>query len=115
MSFEGYYQILCVNGHLQEIDVYSMDFDIDNFKDWECEYCNGKIAWWNIVDETNGSFNIDSDGYETEERIDNFVELKIDKERKTCTCSICGIIHFNTDEPQTYKLPKGKIGHIVKL
>ena len=114
MSFEGYYQVLCVNGHLLEIDVYDVDVDFPNCdEEWECEYCNEKIAWWNIVDETNGSFDINSDGYETRERIDGYVYLEMDKGRDTCICPTCGIVHFSTDEAPTYKLPEGKRGHIV--
>lgn len=45
MSFEGYKQCICDNGHYFEIDVYEDD-DV-------CLDCGGKIAWFNTVDDTN--------------------------------------------------------------
>ena len=53
MSFEGYYQILCKKGHLSTLDVYD-DFEE---KQWECR-CGAKVAWVNMVDTTNGSFQL---------------------------------------------------------
>jgi hypothetical protein len=53
------------------------------------------VIWINIVDTTNGSF-------EDEERIDGYVNLKVEKETK---CKECG----HTLEI-TYKISKGK-GH----
>ena len=48
MSFEGYVQIICVNGHLYEVDVLARVHDQEN-----CDDCGGKPAWRNIVDQTN--------------------------------------------------------------
>lgn len=46
MSFEGYYQCICKNGHYSCIDVYD---DRDKYVD-----CFEEIIFKNIVDETNG-------------------------------------------------------------
>ena len=47
MSFEGYYQIVCKNGHYTEIDVY------DTTDDDKCIDCHQDIIFRNLVDETN--------------------------------------------------------------
>ena len=76
MSFEGYYQRLCKNGHSMDVDCY-----IESDKD-RCAVCGSGIAWHNLVDVTNGSY------YENE-RIDGYVELQIKSQRK---CEHCGSI-----------------------
>jgi hypothetical protein len=48
MSYEGYEEYLCENGHHMERDVY----DIRSVT--ECEYCKGKLLWRHSVDQTNG-------------------------------------------------------------
>lgn len=44
MSFEGYAQIICVNGHR---------YDDDCHDPRRCYVCGGKPAWINVVDQTN--------------------------------------------------------------
>lgn len=44
MSFEGYAQIICVNGHR---------YDDDCHDPRNCYVCDGKPAWVNVVDQTN--------------------------------------------------------------
>lgn len=46
MSFEGYYQKMCKNGHAWETDVY-VDDDA-------CSECGLASVWSHMVDETNG-------------------------------------------------------------
>lgn len=92
MSFEGYYQMLCENGHLLYRDVY----DIGGFG-WEedselCKHCKAKIVFERLVDETNG---------EGEE-----VDLEVKIPPKTKMCSACG--HVEILEPARYKIPKIK-------
>lgn len=102
MSFEGYYQVICKNGHHSHTD---LNFSTD---DWECPDCEAKCAWWNLVDITNGSY----EGMETSgKRIDGFIEPRVKDKAKTCTCKECGNIHATTI--QTYHIPKNK-GHKVK-
>ena len=45
MSFEGYYQHLCENGHYWCCDAYC---DNDT-----CNECGGNSVWENLVDQTN--------------------------------------------------------------
>jgi hypothetical protein len=49
MSFEGYYEFLCKNGHRFQRDVYE-----ENENTATCPCCGESVKWWNIVDETNG-------------------------------------------------------------
>jgi hypothetical protein len=87
MSYEGYSQFLCKNGHAWEENC--------NFVDSKnkCPTCGEKFIWENMVDVTNGSY------YEGE-RIDGYIELKV---KSIKSCSHCG-------KPQevTYKIPKTK-------
>ena len=88
MSFEGYYQVLCEQGHYIIIDVYN--FDEFNHK---CPICQSKVAWWNIVDETN----CESVGY---------IELDVKEPTKKCMCDKCGYEH-DIGSP-TYYIPDEK-------
>lgn len=56
MSFEGYYQVLCHNGHLTELDVYAHDSGgwHDNPEEWLCPSCDESEAWRRVIDTTNG-------------------------------------------------------------
>ena len=51
MSFEGYEQVICANGHLSIRDVF---WHFDGNERWECPDCGAQTAWVNVVDETNG-------------------------------------------------------------
>jgi hypothetical protein len=78
MSFEGYYQRLCKNGHYSSTDCYSVSaFD-------KCTTCFADFVWENLVDETN---------CETE----GFVDLELES---TDICPCCGAIR-----EQKYKIP----------
>lgn len=49
MSYEGYEQLICENGHYWEEDALQM------FEEYGvCRICQGKVAWSNSVDQTNG-------------------------------------------------------------
>jgi len=103
MSFEGYAQILCKNGHYSNCDIYDPIQPTD--KEWECTICGEKCAWTHIVDTTNGSH--DEDG----KRIDGYVELKQEEPPVYCTCEDCGDRHVI--KAAIYKIPK-KTGHKTK-
>ena len=102
MSFEGYYQKLCANGHLTCVDVYQdeyMSYPCMCKEDDECTcrseepkcHCGAEYVHSNMVDQTNG---IDEEtgecpGYIRFEKIDE----------KICEC--CGTVL-----EQKYRLPK---------
>ena len=84
MSFEGYYQFLCKNGHNWEEDVHASSPEHE-----KCPYCGLPVIWSNIVDVTNGL-----DEYSGE------VELECIGEEK---CSECGCV-----KETIYKIPDKK-------
>jgi len=73
MSYEGYEQVLCENGHYNEIDSRVQDPE-----EYSCPFCGAGIAWFNCVDQTN------SDGSEYH------IELDIKVESVYETCDKCG-------------------------
>jgi len=99
MSFEGYNQLLCKKGHYFNLDVYE-ERDIEDIK---CPFCGENVAWYNIVNVTNGSYEDGVNG----ERIDGYIDLKVKAEAKTCTCDKCNSVHVI--EVETYEIPNG--GH----
>jgi hypothetical protein len=89
MSYEGYVQCLCKNGHYDsEPDGVGFDFNPDN---WFCTYCGEKLAWWNAVDLTNGD-------------LDNAIELELISSQKNEICPCCQ--HEKLLNPAVYKIPK---------
>ena len=107
MSFEGYYQALCENGHSCVRELWE-----DDWGNFECEVCHvDKVAWWNLVDVTNGSW--DDDGT----RIDGYAELEVDRVVDMCVCPTCQAEHVRVGADgismvSTYKIPK-KRGHRI--
>lgn len=92
MSFEGYYQLICENGHYYQEGLYGEE---DNAL---CSICGAKAVWWNLVDITNGSH--DEDG----KQIDGYVNLKV-KDKKVCE-------HCNSTLELIYEIPKIGVGHV---
>jgi hypothetical protein len=81
MSFEGYYQYWCSNGHHWVADVY--------MEQKTCPHCKALAQVENLVDETN----CESYGY---------IKPKVAKEPPKCpTCHQCV-------GPAIYKIPKIK-------
>jgi hypothetical protein len=104
MSFEGFYQFLCENGHYSvcDVDEYECIFWNENsIGKARCNKCDGNIVWENLVNTTNGSYECNHRG--EEERIDSYIELEILEEAKYCTCH-CG--HKHIIEEARYKIPK---------
>ncbi len=85
MSYEGYVQALCKNGHLIHYDCYEGEPKC-------CFICKEKFVWHNHVDITNGSHYGDT-------KIDGYKELKIKKQIK---CTQCGSIRETI-----YHIPNG--------
>jgi len=108
MSYEGYTQYLCPNGHYDTVDAYDdfHYFDEESQEDvrWKCRECGEGPAWWNMVNLTNGSY------YE-DERIDGYVDLELERDTPTCTCE-CG--HVHATGPAVYKIPPKGTGHHEK-
>lgn len=123
MSFEGYYQILCKNGHETCVDCYEYPHfgkeETDDFGTkypWKC-YCGTTAAWWNLVDQTNGSHCTACDGIEECKwciggRIDGYVALEEETPSESCQCDKCGNSHLA--KSATYKVPSKPCGHHVK-
>ena len=93
MSYRGYHQLLCKQGHSFEMDCYW--FEHSN-KPVRCLYCDEKIIWWNLIDTTNG--------------IGIPAVLKIKEFEISCKCSICKHTHIH--RLRAYEIPIG-IGHCV--
>jgi len=90
MSYEGYVQYLCKNGHNWEQDCYVDDFEAGSDK---CPHCQQKAVWRNDVDTTNGSF-------EGGKRIDGYVDLEV---KMILRCTKCG-----SRVETIYKIPRRK-------
>jgi hypothetical protein len=99
MSFEGYYQLICKNGHQFSVDCFFAEPE-----EAKCPVCNEKTAWWNLVDITNGSFD------ENKNRIDGYMELEIDKPEIWCNSCECKTPHKISIA--TYKIPT-EGGHVI--
>jgi len=127
MSFEGSYQIICKNGHSCECDCYEDPYfgeeitdEFGTYYPWKC-HCGAAAAWWNLVDETNGSYCSECNTEDKEDvegckwclkgRIDGRVELEVDAMSTYCVCAACGHSHPITQ--MTFKIPEKK-GHLVK-
>lgn len=106
MSYEGYEQLICENGHEFSIDAYETMYSDNPYAEIKCPVCEGKVVWWNAVDLTNGSW--DDDG----ERIDGYVELEIKTTAVHCECAACGDKHVKT--AATVKIPEEGVGHKIK-
>ena len=57
MSYEGYVEYLCKNGHYAAFDCYN---DPDH---GVCDYCHEPYEWRHSVDQTNGICYGEYDGY----------------------------------------------------
>ena len=88
MSWEGYYQLICKNGHY-----WTEDAGWKDYEDCICPMCKSKPTWHNTVDITNGSF-------EGKRRIDGYKHLK---PYKTTQCPTC-----KTTLEALYKIPRKK-------
>ena len=100
MSYEGYEQILCTQGHYIEQDVNA--YTQWNEGKWFCPECGSPEAWRNNVNTTNGSWEDNGRGKQV--RIDGYVTLEVDQPPKKCSCSSCGNVH--NISTATYKIPK---------
>lgn len=96
MSYEGYSQLLCKNGHNWDLDCNEMPQIYEEPREELCPKCKEPAIWENMVDVTNGSW--DEDGV----RIDGFVELELEG-KISGECSCCGKEHICH---KIYKIPE---------
>jgi len=106
MSYEGYSQFLCTEGHYWTIDCYFIKKD-----NW-CSICCKKAIWGNMVNDTNGCEP--SDNYEALNTNWDFGDLH--KEVGDCICGYiplekvknkkCSKCGTNLDLEQIFKIPK---------
>jgi hypothetical protein len=101
MSYEGHEQVLCEKGHLSSFNCFDEGWMFNPI----C-HCGAKLVWYNSVNETNGSFEEDENGIETDIRIDGYIELEILEAGKKCE-------HCGMTGEATYKIPQGK-GHKIQ-
>jgi hypothetical protein len=86
MSFEGYYQLICANGHYRTCDSWFSP-------EGKCS-CGAEYKMINLVDQTNGP----------DEGIINLDDLKIkDAIRHTCSCG-----HVHIVEEAIFRIPSQK-------
>ena len=80
MSYEGYSQLLCKNGHLWHLDCYEVDSKLEDNK---CPTCGEQAVFEHMVDTTND--------------MGEPIELEIDKEE---ICDKCKSVL-----ERTFKIP----------
>lgn len=90
MSYQGYTQRICINGHYGEEDCYS---ESDT-----CYQCKGNIAWTNSVDDTNGN----SVGIVP---VDILKDKYLISEAKNETCNLG---HVHQVQPAVFRIPLRK-------
>lgn len=90
MSYEGYTEHLCSQGHYSTCDAYAENLS--------CPICNAEIVWTHGVDQTNDSGN------------PALPKLRVKKKEVFKFCKHCGSKTFLTHKQ--YYIPR-KIGHRV--
>ena len=98
MSYSGFSQFWCKNGHYWTVDCNLLMHKIQQEK---CPICKEPEVFENMVDETNGS-------HEDGKRIDGFIKPKSIKKHKM-QCPNCH--RHKICECSTYKIPKEKLKH----
>ena len=92
MSFEGYFQRLCKNGHYDTIDIYGFD----NPEEESCLICGEPFVWSNLVNLTNGIDLETGKGY-------GYINLEINKPAIYEECPHCE--NKKIVSAETYKIP----------
>ena len=88
MSWEGFSQNICKNGHFFNGDARF------NMEPIVCDICNSNIAFQNIVDDTNG----DQIGVITEEMLFKLLVSPAKRE-------ICNLGHEHIVKPAIFRIP----------
>ena len=87
MSFEGFYQCFCKNGHLVEIDAYDYDSG-------PCHVCGAEFEVKILVDDTNG----ERSGVISKKALKSLV---ISPEVK----QLCNLGHWHVVNQAVYRIP----------
>lgn len=97
MSFSGFYQCLCAKGHAFDVDCFEAHSSI------ACPHCKKSVAWWNLVDTTNGF------------ELEDCVELKESHAAINFTCGHCN--QTKLVEPVRFFIPldKGHKGNLARM
>jgi hypothetical protein len=94
VSYEGWFQLLCANGHLSACDAYEDPPVV-------CR-CGASMVWSNSIDNTNGCSSPDDHS-----RVGScecgMVDLEVVTPGEVCECPTCGVRHEKA-EP-VYKIP----------
>lgn len=126
MSYEGYVQVLCANGHYSTYDCWDDPFGLGYGEETVnpiCNVCGAKLVWRNGVDITNGCDAIpeveDTEGIcgggLHREEIDKrgcagmgcgYISLEVKSPAIMCECGKCG--HSHEIAPATYHIPEKK-------
>jgi len=119
VSYEGYTQALCKNGHLHVYECYDDPtscpqwMEEKDFVPWKCPDCGAPLAWWNTVDQTNCCTSKCDYGLTEAEQVvcrghgHGYADLEVIEEY-VCVCEKCGNKHRS--EVTRYKIPENK-GH----
>ena len=98
MSYEGYEQLLCANGHYFTCDAYAnVSYDENGPKESAiaCPYCKAMSVWSNSVDQTNDPNQ-------------GFIDMKqfLLKDAEMKICHECN--HSAQIAPAVYRIPTQK-------
>lgn len=93
MSFSGYYQCLCENGHLSNVDAIAYSTADLVGEELFCYQCKTRFAFTNLVDTTN-----ECHGYFP---LGKFL-------LKPAVVEKCNLNHMHVVEPATYKIPSSE-------
>lgn len=103
MSYEGYEEHLCKNGHRFSIPCQYAFGDMEEVK---CQFCNEHSVWFNAVDQTN------CDEYGAIQEAD--WEKFLIEPTKTETCSSCN--HTKVISEARYRIPtKEELKNILTM
>lgn len=106
MSYEGYQQYLCPEGHLWNLDCnWHMASPLPELQNgWPlCPDCKKPPVWTNPIDETNSCDKLDDKGHHPGCQC-GFVDLELIEPVKDCVCPNCGSHHVK--EAPRYKIPE---------
>lgn len=113
MSFEGFYRVLCRQGHVHSADCGYCGFnepcftaeeqtpDSDELPPrplWKCVDCGEVAGWWDLVDQTNG--------------YDEQSEVKL-VEVAPAVLETCNLGYHHITTPARFRPEQPEEGHVV--